>query len=92
MYFFIQHVDRPNSLELRKATREAHLAYAAKFNLLVGGATLDDETGSMDGSVIIVDLPDRAALDTFIAEDPYTRAGLFQRTTVKAWKKAIPAG
>lgn len=92
MYFFIQHVDRPNSLELRKATREAHLAYAAKFNLLVGGATLDEETGQMDGSVIVVDVPDRHAVDAFIASDPYTLAGLFQRTTVKVWKKAIPAG
>ncbi len=89
MLFFIHHQDRKGALGIRQATREAHLAYVNEFKLLAAGPTLDEEDGQMDGSMIIVDVPDRAALDAFIANDPYTQANLFEKTTVKEWKKVI---
>lgn len=90
MLYFIYHVDRPDSAEVRTAARLDHLAYIKNFNVLFAGPTLDDETGNMDGSVIVVDVPNPEALKTFIENDPYTRAGLFERSVVKLWKQVIP--
>lgn len=90
MLFFVHHVDRPNSLELRKATRDAHLAYMKAFPAVVAGPTLDEVTGDMDGSVIILDLPDIADARAFVANDPYVKAGLFERSLIKPWKQVIP--
>lgn len=89
MLFFIHHQDRKGALGIRQDTREAHLAYVKEFKLLVAGPTISEEDGKMDGSMIIVDVPDRAALDAFIAKDPYAQANLFEKTTVKEWKKVI---
>ncbi len=72
------------------ATRDVHLAYMKEYPPLVAGPTFN-EAGEMDGSVIILDLPDAAAADAFVANDPYAKAGLFAQSVVKPWKKVIPA-
>jgi uncharacterized protein YciI len=48
--------DKPDSLELRLANREAHLAYARGFadRLKVAGPLLD-EAGNMAGSLLILE-------------------------------------
>jgi len=83
-------VDKPGSLELRMATREAHLAYmrdkAAMMKL--GGPMLNDN-GEMAGSLLIVEAPDRAAAINLNAHDPYTLAGLWERVDVKAFKATL---
>lgn len=90
MLFFVYHMDKPNALELRMATRDSHLAYIKDFTVLFAGPTMEAGTGTMDGSVIVVELPDADAAETFVAEDPYTKAGLFEKTIVKPWKNVIP--
>ena len=66
-------VDKPGSLDLRMATREAHLAYVRDKAAMVklGGPMLNDE-GEMAGSLLIVEAPDRAAAIELNAHDPYT--------------------
>lgn len=90
MYFAVSCYDKDDSLELRMATREKHLAYAsdAGARIIVGGALLgaDDK---MIGSHLIVEADDRAALDAFLATDPYAIAGLFEKVTVKPMKIAF---
>ncbi len=41
------------------------------------------------GGVLIIDTDDRAAAEAFIAEDPFTKAGLFESVTVTRWRKAF---
>lgn len=89
MLFFVYHTDRPDAPGVRAATRDAHLAYIANFAALVAGPTLNADTGEMDGSVIVVELPDMDAAKDFVANDPYTKAGLFETSVVKPWKKVI---
>ena len=90
--FVISYIDKPNSLALRMANREAHLAYAhaddkpAKVKL--GGAYLD-EKGDMAGSLIIVEAPTRADAMAFTENDPYVRAGLFSNIDVRAYRVAM---
>jgi hypothetical protein len=87
--FVISYIDKPNSLALRMATREAHLAYAhsdkAPAKVKIGGPYLDDE-GDMAGSLLIVEAPDRATAVKFTENDPYVRAGLFQSIDVRAYR------
>ena len=83
-------VDKPNSLALRMATREAHLAYAGGFRdrLKLGGPMLD-EAGEMAGSIIFLEAEDLAAARAFSAEDPYNKAGLFQRVDITAFRPTL---
>lgn len=83
-------VDKPASLELRMATREAHLAYMRdKAGMMKLGGPMLDESGAMAGSMLIVEAPDRAAALELNAQDPYTLAGLWARVDVKAFKATL---
>ena len=85
-------IDKPASLPLRMATREAHLAYMAEHRASVraGGPYLD-EAGEMAGSLIILEAPDRAAVEAFSAADPYRKAGLFDHVDIQAWRVTVGA-
>lgn len=82
--------DKPNSLELRMATREAHLAYVRGFadRMKLGGPMLD-EAGNMAGSIIFLEADDIADARAFSAEDPYNKAGLFGRVDITAFKPTL---
>lgn len=90
MLWAIHAEDKPGSLSLRQATRASHLEYVSAFPIRVGGPLLDD-AGEMCGSLILVDLPDRAAVDDFVAADPYNQAGLFERVSVHLWRQIVGA-
>lgn len=92
MIFVITCVDKPGGGELRQANRPAHLEYLRRAGdaLFAAGPTTTDDGGAVTGSVILVDLPDRTAADAFAANDPYAKAGVFERVTVTAWKKVFP--
>ena len=62
------------ALERRRRTRPTHLEAIAPFvdagNVLVGGAMLSEDD-EMIGSMLLVEFPDRAALDAWLENDPY---------------------
>jgi uncharacterized protein len=88
--FMLACFDKPDSLDLRMATREAHLAYAAKNVAMVkvGGPMLDD-VGAMVGSLFILEAEDRAAVEAFHAADPYKQAGLFGRIEIRGFRASV---
>lgn len=90
MYYAISCYDKTDSLELRMATREKHLAYAADAGarIIIGGALLNADD-QMIGSHLIIEADDRTALDAFLATDPYAIAGLFEKVTIKPMKIAF---
>lgn len=92
MLFAITCLDKPGSLELRLANRAAHLDYARRnaHRMVVGGPLLGEDGESMVGSLLVIDLPDRAAAEALMAEDPYTKAGLFESVTIRPYKKVFP--
>ena len=81
--------DKPGHLEVRKANREAHLAYVAETGVVALGGPFLSDAGDMAGSLVVLDLPDRAAAEAWAAADPYAVAGLFERVEIRAWKKVI---
>lgn len=66
----------------RQDAREAHFKECEdaieRGEHLIGAALLSD-SGKMTGSVMIVEFPDRAALDKWLATEPYV--------TDKVWEK-----
>ena len=85
--FVISWMDKPGSLDVRMATREAHLAYAAKLGSAVklGGPFLDAD-GQMAGSLIIVEAENLQAAQAMHDADPYKLAGLFETSVVRAYR------
>lgn len=93
MPYFIHAEDKEGALDVRKANREAHLAYIKEnYNdkMIAAGPVLADDGETMIGSVILIDLDDRAAVDAFCAGDPYAQAGLFSRVTIQPFKHVFP--
>ncbi len=90
MPYAIITTDKPNSAELRAKMRDTHVQYltANMEKLLAAGAlTADDGTGG-HGGILIVDTDERKEAEAFIANDPFTKAGLFEKVTVSRWRKA----
>ncbi|MDH5579406.1 MAG: YciI family protein [Betaproteobacteria bacterium] len=90
MPYAIMTTDKPDGAELRAKVRDTHIQYltANMGKLLAAGAlTADDGTGG-HGGVLIVDTEDRKEAEAFIANDPFTKAGLFEKVTVSRWRKA----
>jgi uncharacterized protein len=88
MQFIIHCTDKPDSLPLRLDTRPAHVDFlnAHRDNLYIAGPTFEDDGESPNGSLLIVDFPDRAAVETFAAADPYVQVDLFESVVIKPWK------
>ncbi len=88
--FMLACFDKPNSLDLRMATREAHLAYVRENVAVVklAGPMLD-ETDAMAGSLFILDVADLAAAEAFNAADPYQMAGVFGRIEARGFRASI---
>lgn len=92
MLYVVHCVDKKNHLEVRMENRPTHVEYLKSLGekLNAAGPTLDDE-GNMNGSVVILDLESREEAETFAANDPYAKAGLFDSVTISTWKKVLPA-
>lgn len=89
-HFMLACFDKADSLPLRMATREAHLAYmAGKREMVKLAGPLLDDAGDMAGSLLIVEAPDLAGAKTLNAEDPYTKAGLWDRVEIKAFRASV---
>ena len=93
MLFAIICTDRPGSLEIRQATREAHLRYlAAQGERMVHGGPLLGVDGQPCGSLVIVEAADRAAALELAAGDPYALAGLFEAVAVREHRTVFRDG
>jgi hypothetical protein len=88
MFFAIVANDKPGSLETRLATRPAHRAYGDRLDLparkILGVPLTADDGETMNGTLLILEAPDRAAAEAYLAGDPYAQADLFERTSIVA--------
>jgi uncharacterized protein YciI len=82
--------DKPDSLELRLATRPTHLDYLTGLGatLKLAGPTLDGDD-KPNGSLLIVEADDIAAARALADNDPYAKAGLFASVEVKPWRQVF---
>ncbi|MGX9966815.1 YciI family protein [Roseomonas sp. F4] len=93
MLFAISCTDKPNSLELRLATRPTHLEYlkSKMAGFVVVGPVLDAE-GKPCGSLLVVEAADQAEAEALAAGDPYAKAGLFETVTIRPFRMVFKDG
>ena len=89
MLYIIYQIDKPGSEEIRARTREDHFAYldAHEDILVLGGALLGDDGRTRRGSVLIVNVPSREAAEAFSRDEPFRKAGLFERVEISHMRK-----
>ena len=92
MLFALTCNDKPDSMALRMETRPAHVDYLkSKLDVIkFAGPLLADDGETVLGSLLIIDVEDKAAAKAFAAADPYAQAGLFGSVHVHGWKQVIP--
>jgi uncharacterized protein YciI len=90
--FIVYSLDDPaTGKEIRKRTRGAHLRYVAdKRKLFQYGGSLIGESGEMIGTVQILEVESRQALDRFLSEDPYNQNKLFANVIITETRKSLP--
>ena len=84
--------DQDDHEDLRKATRDAHLAYIKNFDVRLAGPLLSEDGSTMVGSLILLEAGSLADAQQFAADDPYKLAGLFAKVTVQPFRQVIPTG
>lgn len=91
MPYAIQTQDKAGAEKVRADNRPAHLEYltANQHLLLAAGALIDDDGTGGKGGILIVDTDDRKEAERFINNDPFTKAGLFEKVTITRWRKAF---
>lgn len=91
--------DRPGSLDTRMAARPAHLARLEALRddgrLLLAGPmpaidSPDPGPAGFAGSLVVAEFPSQADAEAWLAADPYVTQGVFERTSVRPFKKVLP--
>jgi len=91
MDFILICKDKPDSFALRQKLRGPHLEFIVdKQHLFKFGGPLLDDQGRMQGSLMVMSFPDRAALVAYMAADPYFAGGLFGSVTIHATRQIAP--
>ncbi|WP_292292105.1 YciI family protein [Marivita sp.] len=81
--------DKAGALETRKANRDAHLAYIDTTGVVEQAGPLLDADDRMIGSLVILNVDDMTAAQSWADNDPYAKAGLFESVDLIPWKRVI---
>lgn len=85
----------PGGAARRQASRRAHfdrMKPAVERGAVLFAGSMLAEDGSMTASILVVDVPDRATLDAWLAEEPYVRNGVWGRVEVTPMFVAVAGG
>ena len=93
MQFLVKAYDGEGMLERRMAVRPRHLEGMKKLGkqIVCAGGLLDDE-GKMKGSALVLEFPDRAALDDYLANEPYVTEHVWEKVEVVIMNVVILQG
>ena len=89
MHYLMFYEYTDDYLERRGEFRAAHLQHAwashARGELVLGGAYADPA----DGAALLFKGETPAVCEAFVKNDPYAKAGLVKRHTVRAWTTVV---
>ena len=88
--FFL--LDRPGAGELRQRVRPEHKAYLARVadRMAFAGPLAADDGETMIGSLLAIDFESRQAAMDWLADEPFTKAGVYASVTVQAFVNLWP--
>lgn len=92
MLFVFRLLDRPDGAALRQHQRPEHKAYLARVadRIAFAGPLTHDDGVTMIGSLLAIDFDSRDAAMAWLADEPFTRAGLYAGTEVHAFVNLWP--
>ncbi|AZZ91529.1 YciI family protein [Hahella sp. KA22] len=99
MLYVIYAEDKANSLEDRMQARPDHLqrleTLKQQGRLILAGPTphidaMDPGPAGFSGSVVIAEFPSLEDAKAWADADPYIKAGVYEKVTVKPFKKVLP--
>lgn len=99
MWYAVMGEDVADSLPMRLKAREAHIArlktLATEGRVLIAGPhpAIDSEdpgSAGFSGSLIVVDFPSLDEANAWASDDPYLKAGVYSKVTVKPFKRVLP--
>ena len=100
MLYVIIGEDKAGTLDQRLAVRPAHVerlqALQAEARLILAGPcpaidSPDPGPAGFSGSVIVAEFSSLEAAKAWADADPYIKAGVYEKVTVKPFKKVLPA-
>jgi uncharacterized protein YciI len=88
--FFL--IDKPDHAPMRQRVRPEHKAYLAAVadHIAFAGPLTHDDGLTMLGSLLVIDFPNRDAAHAWLADEPFTKAGLYGSTAVHAFLNLWP--
>lgn len=84
MIFAIVLMDRPGTAELRIQIRPEHRAYlGAQADRIAFAGPLTSEDGKITvGSLLVMDFPSKADVETWLLDEPFTKAGVYESPVI----------
>ena len=92
MIYILRLLDRPGAAALRQRVRPEHKAYlgAVADRIAFAGPLTRDDGATMIGSLLAIDFASRDAAHAWLAEEPFTRAGLYAGVEIHAFVNLWP--
>jgi len=96
MYFLVFGTDAPGMAQVRSEVDPIHRTYlrnpgghAVKVHF--GGPMLTTRGEEANGTLLVVEARNLAAVSEFVADDPYSQAGVFKSVEIRPWSWTIGA-
>jgi len=96
-YFAVWATDRPDGGPSRARLRESHRARLRNpgehsVRVVAGGPTLDEASGAMKGTLLVIEAATIDAVRAFMAGDPYVLAGdVYASLEIRPWQWSLGA-
>jgi len=92
MNFVFCLLDKPNSMDLRLSLRPDHKAYLSEISdrIAFAGPLMSDDGSTMMGSLLVIDFVDRNEAADWLAQEPFTLAGLYASSSIWAFENLWP--
>ena len=81
--------DKPDALQARLKNRDDHVDYLKSSGVVMQAGPLLDAEGQMCGSLVVLNVIDMAAAESWAALDPYAKAEVFEDVQLIEWHKVI---
>jgi uncharacterized protein len=92
MIYVFTLMDKPESAALRTVVRPEHKAYLAAVadRMAFAGPLTHDDGVTMIGSLLAIDFATRDAAHVWLANEPFTKAGLYASMSIQAFVNLWP--
>lgn len=91
MHYVVHCLDFEGAVEKRLEHYEAHKAYlsTAPVKTLISGPLLADDNETMIGSCFLLEADSLAEVEAFNRNDPFAKAGLWERVSIRPFNKRV---